>query len=192
MKNIFFAMCLVLLGTGAMAQVQFNPQIGMNFMSFSNPPAGTDYKANVGYSIGADLRFGERFQIQPGVHWFHSSTATENSDGSIETDDVVQQYLKVKAMAAYNLVDNGEFKFRINAGPAYDFLVNVDNDFLKKEDFNSGVFYLQGGVGIDILFLTAEVGYMQGMTNSFDFENAPDSKNQGFYFTVGLVFGNGK
>lgn len=191
MKNFLLIICSIVLSTGAFAQVAINPQVGMNFMTFSDPPEGVTHSANVGFSIGADARLGERFQIQPGVHWFQSSTATEVEGGDIETD-VVHQYLKLKAMAAYNLIDGDALKLRINAGPAYDFLINVDDgDFVEKDDFNSGVFYIQGGVGVDFLFLSAEVGYMQGLTDTFAYENAPDSRTQGFYFTVGVVLGGG-
>jgi len=179
-----------MLSTGAIAQVAINPQVGMNFMTFSDPPEGTEFSANVGFSLGADARIGDRFQIQPGVHWFQSSTASQLEGGEIESTDIVHQYLKLKGMIAYNLIDGDALKLRINAGPAYDFLINVDDgETVDKDDFNSGVFYIQGGVGVDFLFLTGEIGYMQGLTETFAFENAPDSKTQGFYFTLGVVFG---
>lgn len=51
---------------------------------------------------------------------------------------------------------------------------------------------IKGGVCVDILFLTGEIGYAQGLTNTFDFNDAPDSRDSGFYFTVGIVLGDGK
>jgi len=195
MKKIFLSLAALALTTAAFSQLQVNPQIGMNFMTLSDPPEGTNFSTSVGYSVGVDLRFGERFQFQPGVHWFQTATAVETSTQEIEvSEDLIKQFIKLKAMVAYNLIDNGAFKLRINAGPAYDFLVNVDekDEFFDQDDFKNGIFYAQGGVGVDILFLSAEVGYAQGLTQSFDFEDSPDSRMSGFYFTVGVVFGDGK
>lgn len=191
MKKIVLFLGLGFYAIAGFAQLQVNPQVGMNFMSFSNAPEGTEFKADIGYSIGADLRFGERFQFQPGAHWFHSTTTAEAVGGDV-TSDVVHQYIKIKAMGAFNLIDGGGFKLRVNVGPTYDILVNVDNEFLEKDDFSSGVFNIQGGVGVDFLFLTAELGYAQGLNNTFDFDDAPDSKTSGLYFTVGIILGDGK
>lgn len=195
MRNLISLGLLILSSVQLFAQVQFNPQIGMNFMTFTNPPAGTNYSGKVGGMIGADFRFGERFQIQPGVHYIGSATAYETNDGIVVSDQVVHKYIKLKGLAAFNIVDAEEFKFRVNFGPAYDFLLSAktkdaDNDI--KDDFKNGTFYLQGGLGVDFLFLTADVGYAQGLSQTFAGEGAPDSKTAGLYFTVGIIFGKGK
>jgi hypothetical protein len=47
-------------------------------------------------------------------------------------------------------------------------------------------------LGVDFLFLTADVGYASGLTETFAGEGAPDSNTAGMCFTVGVIFGKGK
>ncbi len=193
MNKIFLSFCALLMSIGVYAQLQVNPQVGMNVMQFSNDEDEVEFNGNIGYSLGLDLRFGDKLQLQPGAHWFHASTATKVEGEEVQIDeDIVHQYIKLKALLAYNLIDRNSFKLRVNAGPSYDFLVNAElGDEDVTNEFNNGVFYLQGGVGVDILFLTADVGYAQGISDTYDgSEVFGDGKAAGFYFTVGVVFGN--
>jgi hypothetical protein len=195
MKKLITLSLAIFAAVQLFAQVQFNPQIGITTLSLKNPPSGVTFDGKVGMSLGADLRFGERFQIQPGVHYINSVTAFESTDAEFETGEVVYKSLKIKALAAYNLIDKGALKLRINAGPAYDFLMSAKEKESKidvKEDYKNGTFFLQGGVGVDFLFLTADLGYAHGLSQTFAGEGAPDSKMAGMYFTVGIIFGKGK
>ena len=109
--------------------------------------------------------------------------------------DVKHNYIKLKTLIGLNILDGEQFKLRLNAGSAYDFLLSAkdkEDDTDLKDDFKNGTFYLQGGLGVDILFLTADIGYAQGLSKTFAGESAPDSKISGFYFAVGIVLGNGK
>lgn len=195
MKKLLTLTFIIFASVQLFAQVQFNPQIGLSFMHFTNPPAGYTYDGKVGMSFGADLRFGEKFQIQPGVHYVSAVTSMETTDGEVYSGDVAHKYLKLKALAALNIIDGKQLKFRANFGPAYDFLLSAeekDGGQDIKDDFKNGTFFLQGGLGVDFLFLTADVGYAQGLTQTFAGEGAPDSKTAGMYFTIGVIFGKGK
>jgi hypothetical protein len=195
MKKLLTLVLIAFASVQLFAQIQFNPQVGLSFMHFTNPPSGITYEGKVGMSLGADLRFGEKFQIQPGVHYVSAVTSVQNDNGEVTTGDVAHKYLKLKALAAYNIIDGKQFKFRANFGPSYDFLLSAkekDSDNDLKDDFKSGTFFLQGGLGVDFLFLTADVGYAHGLTQTFAGEEAPDSKTAGMYFTVGVIFGKGK
>ncbi|HEX5003338.1 MAG TPA: outer membrane beta-barrel protein [Bacteroidia bacterium] len=117
------------------------------------------------------------------------------NDSLATEGDITSNYLRVKALGAFNILDKSNFKFRINAGPSYDFLLSSKdkdgNDV--KDQLNSGSFNIQGGIGVDIWILTADVGYSYSFTNVFKNEDfAPDSKLAGLYFTVGVIFGSGK
>jgi hypothetical protein len=196
MKRLLTLFVILFASMQMFAQVQFNPQIGLNYMTFGNLEEGMTAEGKTGFSIGADLRFGQRLQFQPGVHYITSSTAVEDFIGvDFESGEVTQDYLKLKALFGYNIVDNADFKFRINFGPAYDFLLSAE---LKetgedlKNDFENGTFFLQGGLGVDFWILTADLGYAQGLSQTFAGETAPNAKTSGVYFTVGVIFGKGK
>jgi hypothetical protein len=196
MKKLLFLFAVVFASMQMFAQVQFNPQIGLNYMTFGNLEEGMNSEGKTGMSIGADLRFGERLQFQPGVHYITSASTIEQTVGEdLFEDEVDHDYLKLKALLAYNLVDGEDFKFRINFGPSYDFLLSAkmkESGEDLKEDFENGTFYLQGGLGVDFWILTADLGYAQGLSQTFAGEEAPDAKLSGVYFTVGVIFGKGK
>ncbi len=189
MKKIILVFGAVFLALFASAQFKINPQVGMTFSSISNPPTGYDFQAKAGFMAGADFRIGNRFQFQPGAFYVSSATAAESNDGEIVAEDITHSYVKIKALLGFDIVESDIFKLRINAGPTYDLLLAAKmGDEDVKQDWKDGTFFLQGGVGLDILFLTAELGYAQGMTQTFVEEYAKDSKTSGFYFTVGVVF----
>lgn len=189
MRKLFLLFGALLFTLFASAQFKFNPQVGMTFSSISNPPTGFEFSAKAGFMAGADFRLGKRFQLQPGAFYVSSATASENSEGEVITEDLKHSYVKIKALLGFDIVESDVFKLRINAGPTYDLLLAAKyGDEDVKQDWKDGTFFLQGGVGLDILFLTAELGYAQGMTQTFVEEYAKDSKTSGFYFTVGVVF----
>ncbi|MCF8348311.1 MAG: PorT family protein [Bacteroidales bacterium] len=189
MKKLTFLLAALLIGFAASAQFKINPQVGLGFSSISNPPQGIDFKAKAGFMAGADFRIGKKIQFQPGAFYISSVTAAETTDGNIETEDVKHNYIKFKALASFTLVDADIFRLRLNAGPAYDLLLKAKaGDTDVKQDWKDGTFFVQGGLGVDILFLTAELGYAYGLTKTFVEEYAKDSKTSGFYFTVGVVF----
>jgi len=195
MKRLVALALIVFASMQLSAQVQFNPQIGITTLSVKNPPSGVTYDGKVGMSLGADLRFGGRFQLQPGVHFINSVTAFKGTGSDAVSGDIVYKSLKLKALASYNLIYGDQLKLRINFGPSYDFLLAAKNKDTKenvKSDYKNGTFFLQGGLGVDILFLTADLGYAQGLSQTFAGESAPDSKMAGLYFTVGIVLGKGK
>jgi hypothetical protein len=83
---------------------------------------------------------------------------------------------------------------RVNGGISYDFLIGSDakneNGTDISEDLNSGSLDLNLGIGADILMFTADLGYNLGMTDVYKSDAvAPDSRYEGIYFTVGVLFG---
>jgi len=195
MKKLLTLSIIFFAAVQVYAQVQFNPQLGVTFMTIKNPPAGVTYDGKVGLSIGSDFRFGERFQVQPGVHYVSSVTSYQTEGSEAVSGDVVFQNLKLKALLAYNIIDGGQFKFRANFGPSYDFLLSAqerDLDTDLKDEFKNGTFFLQGGLGVDFLIFTADLGYASGLKKTFAGEGAPDSNTAGLYFSVGVIFGTGK
>ncbi|MBK8499316.1 MAG: hypothetical protein IPL52_10975 [Flavobacteriales bacterium] len=54
-----------------------NPQARVNFQQLTSPMAGVEYKANIGWQLGADLRFGDRLYVQPGAFFGRSATAVK-------------------------------------------------------------------------------------------------------------------
>ncbi len=193
--GLAFALC-------AQAQVQFNPQFGLTFQSLTNAPEQQEYRSNVGWIVGADVRVGERLYVQPGFFLARSSTAitTLGADSTtLQTtleNDVIRTYVKARAMLGFKLINGDQFKLRLAVGPSYDVLTSVD---LKGEgiswgqdDYTTGVWNLEVGLGLDMAFITLEPGVSFGLTNVYR-DDPPvsdiDSKYFTFSITAGIVLG---
>ncbi|HRH38646.1 MAG TPA: hypothetical protein PK760_09885 [Flavobacteriales bacterium] len=92
MNKLLPALAFGLLSTAAAAQFQVNPQMGINFQQLTSPYPGIEYKANLGWQLGADMRFGDRLYIQPGEFCGRSETAmkADNADTHIYEENLVR------------------------------------------------------------------------------------------------------
>lgn len=194
MKFLVFVAFVFLSSATGYAQLQFNPQIGVNFTDVDvdlDDILGVDPKTQgkAGVLIGADLRIGNKLYVQPGLFVIGSKI-----EYSFEDDDYeISRYgAKLKGLLGYKFGGDG-FAFRVMGGPTYDFQLGInseDNPYFDEDDFKKGIFNLDAAVGVDVLFLTAELGYSWAFTETFDrdfFDNKP--RYETIYFTVGIVLG---
>lgn len=195
--KISFALLIMTAGiVPATGQLALNPQIGINFTNLTVEPRSSGFTVDVegksGWLLGADMRVGGAFYLQPGAFiTFRKSTFS----GPVGDPADVKRYGgKLKGLLGYKILNGDAFKLRIAGGPTYDFQLGIDvddNPYFNKDQFKSGIFGLDAGVGIDLAIFTAEFGYSWAFTEAFDhpiLDNKP--KFQTLYFTVGLVFGN--
>src|SRR5690606_1227830 len=80
-KSMFCLVSALVVGMmSAHAQLQFNPQIGMNFTRLSENPqviindVEVETEGKAGVLFGADLRLGDRIYLQPGLFIMSSRT----------------------------------------------------------------------------------------------------------------------
>lgn len=179
------------------AQLGINPQVGINFTRLSEEPrSGFDVEGRGGIYAGVDLRLGGKFYLQPGLFVVASKTVYKYNDSLfVNASEVTRYGAKLKGLLGYKIIDSN-FKLRLMAGPTYNFLLSLNeeqNPYFDEDDFNKGTFNLDFGVGVDILFLTAEVGYSYGFSEVFErdiseiFDDPP--KYQSWIVTVGIIFG---
>lgn len=180
------------------AQVAVNPQVGLNWTKLTDAPAGSDYKADVGFMIGSDFRFGDRLYLQPGVFYISTATAINTGDSIQLNDDLVLSFLKLKALVGYNLIDGDGFRLRLNAGPTYGVLMSAKTKDGKipvdKDNFTTGSFNLDAGLGADISILTLETGISYGLSKAYKDQGgfSSDSRYFTFYVTMGVAFGGAR
>jgi hypothetical protein len=198
MKHHLLSFGLVALAGAAHAQLAVNPQLGANFTQLTNTPNAVTSKAAVGFQLGVDLRLGDRLYFQPGAFFGRSATVIEYAyaDTAVIEDNLIRTTAKVKALLGYNLVDAAPFRLRVNVGPTYDVLLSVDSkddkiDF-NKDDYNSGSFNMDAGLGVDISLFTLEAGVSYGLSNAYKDagELSDDSKYFTYYATLGIVLGS--
>lgn len=194
MKKQLAFLAAALLTVSAAAQFQFNPQAGINFQNITNPGPGLEYKANVGWQLGADLRFGDRLFFQPGAHFGRSSTAYKlvNNDTLQYENDLVRTNLKLNALVGYRIIDSYQFDLRFMIGPTYDVLLSVDNrnDAIgyNRGDYRKGSLNLDAALGFDMGLFTVQPGVSFGLSRVFS--DNPVVKDIGSrYLTYGLTIG---
>ncbi len=205
MKKTLIALTVLSTMTTAQAQVQVNPQAGLTFQSLTNEPDGVNYKAEVGWQLGADARFGDRFFVQPGAFLGRSVTAVtvssaapDGASGSVSVeDDLVRTNLKLRAQLGYRVIDTYQFDMRVMLGPSYDVLMSVDdrdgNLTWNKGDFNSGSFNIDAGIGFDMGLFTLSPTASFGLSNVFKDDPALsqiNSKYMSYGLTLGVNIGN--
>ncbi|HNK85869.1 MAG TPA: outer membrane beta-barrel protein, partial [Flavobacteriales bacterium] len=137
--------------TTASAQTQINPQLGLTYQNLTGKLVqGQDFKGSVGYTLGADLRFGNRLFFQPGVFLSRNRTISSYDGGNvIESESkLITTNLKLRALVGYRIIDSYQFDLRLVAGPSYDVLMSVDgkdNNGIawNKGDFSTGSFNVE-------------------------------------------------
>lgn len=192
-KPLIIAM---LLGTAAAANAQFqvNPQMGVNFQRITDARPGVEYKAAVGWQLGADLRFGDRFYVQPGAFFGRSATVERLalSDTLRIEDDLVRTNLRLRTLFGYRIIDTYQFDLRFAMGPSYDVLLSVDdrNDRIgyAASDFRRGQVNIDAALGFDMGLVTLEPSVSFGLSRVFT--DNPTVRDIGSrYLTYGITLG---
>ena len=195
MKKLMTALALSTIAAAASAQFQVNPQMGLTFQSLTKPAEGQDFKAAVGFTVGSDVRIGDRLFFQPGGFLSRNRTIASYDGGNqiVNESKFITTNLKLRALAGYRIVDSYQFDLRFFAGPSYDVLMSVDgtdDDGIdwNKGDFSSGSFNVEAGLGFDMGLFTMSPTASFGLNRAFsDAESVKDIDSR--YITYGLTIG---
>ncbi|MBK8500125.1 MAG: hypothetical protein IPL52_15205 [Flavobacteriales bacterium] len=192
MKHLFTAALIIALSSAATAQWQINPQVGATFQQITKAPDGITYAARAGVIGGADFRFGDRLFVQPGAFLGRNATYLQVADSAVSSGRIFRTNLKLKLLGGYRVVDSYQFDIRISLGPTYERVLdrNVkDTDIeLDDDDFNDGLWSLDGAVGFDIGRFTLEPGASVGMSRIYN-DNVAVQNINSRYVTYTITFG---
>jgi Outer membrane protein beta-barrel domain len=198
MKKLILSFGVTALASAASAQVQFNPQVGLNYQTLTNPPVGATYGARAGFLLGTDFRFGNRAYFQPGVFIGRNNTFFSYNDSTLAQGNIVRTNLKMKALVGYRIIDTYQFDMRFGIGPTYDVLLSTDvknseNIAWNGGDFNKGSWNIDASLGFDMGHFTLEPGVSFGLSRAFnDNLNVQDidSRYISYGLTIGFNFGD--
>ena len=185
-----------LSGTAAFAQVQFALGIkaGPNFAKIdADASAGDNYKSRTGFHGGAFALIKlTKIGIQPEIIF-----SQQGSKFKFDAQDVEANYsyvnipiiLKLYLVAGLNLQAGPQFGFVTSAEQKWPDGKEDVKDAMKKSDISAGL-----GAGWDLPFgLTIDARYNLGLSKMYDFDGAPEAKNQVFQLSLGyklIKFGN--
>ncbi|MCC6410232.1 MAG: PorT family protein [Saprospiraceae bacterium] len=186
MKQYFFALGFFLMAAASVhAQVTLRPQIGINASSLSTDLDSLTYNSNVGFQLGGDLVFGNKFYVQPGVMFEYLSNPIDPRTG--EEQDFKRSYLRIPVMVGYNFAGaEKSFGFRVFTGPNASFNLSSKTDNQDIEEYvKSTIWGWNAGLGLDISILFVDLGYQFGLSEVF--ENFDEgARNNLFYANAGV------
>lgn len=197
MKTInFFAAVLLVLFTAqlATAQVRVSPKVGLNVSAIDAKLNDFEAQARTGWHAGLDFRIGDGVLfLNPGIQYY-SYTARLMNDLNTDTEINFEEETTIQSLKAPLNIglrvtgDNGLLGLHLKGGivPTYVMSVNEVNDFnFDKDQLNSLTWGANMGVGVDFLFLTADLTYEAGLSDYF---KDATGRNNLLSLSVGLKF----
>ncbi|MCX6268936.1 MAG: porin family protein [Bacteroidetes bacterium] len=196
---IAFALCTSVFSYG---QFALGIKIGYNGSKLNTNLDSIKSDFNSGFHVGAWAHFGKRLYFAPEVLYCMSGGVFTN--GSVADPNYWSQKIKVGSfdvplMVGFKIIHSDFITWRIELGPEASFVMNTTiseekglNPKLQASDINKANWYVLGGTGIDVLFLTFDIRYKYGLSNLInDVENQSfDTKNNVFLVSLGWkIFG---
>lgn len=193
MKKLTILFLAILVSSGLYAQL---PNFGIKVAATASTLNTADLNANLdsenhlGYSLGAFVRLNSgKMYLQPELNYNNRSTeiklATNNTDlFEIGTIDV-------PLLVGLKVVDGKVFNLRVFVGPEASFALakKVDGESYTLDHINDLTWYMQAGIGVDVLFLTFDLRYEKGLSSFIEDYNSDGSfKNNVWVFSLGLKF----
>jgi hypothetical protein len=169
---------------------QLNFYIGGNSNTMSGSTASYNANSALGYQLGVAFKKGGFTYWQVGLMYNYSAYGFNTVATNIDTGKLNVQALDIPVTLGINFLSFAKIvglRAFVNAIPAFTLGVG-NNDFgISKDNVNSFVFYVGGGIGVDIFFLMIDIGYNYG-TGSL-MKNSASSTNPGqAYLNLGFRF----
>jgi hypothetical protein len=169
---------------------QLNFYIGGNSNTMSGSTASYNSNSALGYQVGVAFKKGSFTYWQVGLMYNYSAYGFNTVATNIETGKLNVQALDIPVTLGINFLSFAKIvglRAFVSAIPAFTLGVG-NNDFgISKDNVNSFVFYVGGGIGVDIFFLMIDIGYNYG-TGSL-MKNSASSTNPGqAYLNLGFRF----
>ncbi|MEM9672149.1 MAG: outer membrane beta-barrel protein [Cyclobacteriaceae bacterium] len=178
MKNLlaiivlFFSVSLVYAQSETnKTKIHVNPKVGVHFSSLSTETA--EQGSRVGMNIGMDMQIKSSkkswFFWQPGLHYYRTGATLLNENTTQQDMDNQIHFSTLKTPVSggmYLTGSDGILRIRVNAGITPTLMLGVqENEYgLTKEAFRGATLGLNGGLGIEVLFVTLDLNYEHGFT----------------------------
>jgi len=192
MKKYYFLFAVLFLSAASlMAQVEIKGLIGTNTSKLSGSHDGKTFSGRAGYQFGGGVLIGDKFYVEPGIQFGRSSkTITVTEDGETSGDVAFDQnFVKIPVYAGYHILghESDMFALRLFAGPSVSIpgKITSGEEHIGKDEINSAIWAVDGGVGLDILFLFVEFNYEYSFSDHF-VNGESDAKHTAFFINAGV------
>jgi len=158
----------------------------------------TNTKARIGYQYGAFFRYGNSFFVRGDVGLFSMSSKLIDAADTLQIisgitqieDKIDIQYIHIPVLLGVKLFKSpdGTSSVWLAAGGYLDQIYKVKpNDLnLARSDFNTTSMGMSFSAGLDLWFLTFQVGYNRGLTPMFKIDD--QSLKYTVFFSAGVKF----
>ncbi|MBL7111088.1 MAG: PorT family protein, partial [Bacteroidales bacterium] len=177
-------------------------KIGYNANKLSTNLDSIKSQFNSGFHVGIWTHLGKRIYVAPEL-LYTMSGAVFNEEGKISTNNWKQKItigtLDIPVLLGFKIIHSDALTWRIEVGPAISFIVNKKIKEINTvvgpittADIKNTNWYIEGGTGIDVLFLAFNIRYRYGLNKMIqDVKNWTfDSHNGMFLVSVGFkIFG---
>ncbi len=201
MKKIIVALLFALAPAAAFSQAQIMPHIGLNLFQLSGDPDGVTHTTGAGYTIGANLRLGGLFFLQPGIEYLgeRSIRYYKDPNGGINVNSVSHttdfNTIRIPVVAGIQLLgESAPINANVHAGLSTRLTVGAKEEGADVTDYYN-TFNLAGviGAGAEVFFLTFDIDFELGLTDYAKQNNLPvgvnsDSKSFSILFNIGSKF----
>ena len=190
MKKFFTLMLFAMTASVMSGQVTLKPGIGLNWTDFSKTQDDGDFKAKVGWHVGASALFGNKIYGELGVFYVEKTTNFVSSTSGVEDIESKLKGIRIPLNIGWNIIGNEESLIDVHAfgGISAFFLTSaVRNDTDIKEFVNDVQWGVFAGAGIDIWLLFVDLSYEWSLSDiSTDVNNIDVGSTRGFYATAGI------
>lgn len=143
------------------------PAVGLTWTDLTEDPATGDAQAKAGWQLGGTALFGEKLYFEAGAFYARKSTdiTATSAGGNVDVSGV--DGFRIPVAVGYHLLgrDQGSLALRVFGGGAVFFVTSVDAAGLSTSDFESPTWGVFAGVGVDFLFLFADLSYEWSLTD---------------------------
>lgn len=173
--------------------------VGLNLSSFETANLDSiSSKSRIGWQFGGDLLLGRGIlNFQPGLYYTKVGNEVTTLSPIGFTEQFFRHTIKVPLNLCLNLVRTDLIGIRLYGGLTGTYSLKVDKNDLGVEidDFYRIMLGGNGGLGVDVLFFTADLRYEFGLSEVFNksaqkeyFQFGDGLKNNIISLSVGLNF----
>lgn len=188
MKSLLLSLAfLLLMGAGMEAKAQSQFSLGIKVAGNA-----VNYRQlttrNFGLEAGIFMRLGRNFFFQPEVNYVFKSSTFKGAIEEISSNTALKQhFIAVPALLGYHFINNENFKFRLTAGPRFDFKIadNLEGTGWKTSNVQWGG---QFGVGIDFWRFALDFSYCIAADKLTNTTSSAVQKEQMNMFILSLGF----
>ena len=190
-RRIIFTLLISCAGIGTLLgqrkiPLSFTPKIGVNFTDLIiSQPSVDATLSKMGWNVGLDARYGNRFAVNAGLHFFRLGSAFKMR-AEDTPESVTASQFKFPVGLSYRILKVDYFKLWVKADAVLNTTIRVVNGDPSRRltGYPKTGFSSRMGIGMDLGRLNIEVNYERSHTELL--REIVFAHNELFSITLGI------